>query len=373
MKRSIYLLLLILTACAPLTSFPTPTATPAPALTSTPVPTSTPANTPTPDAMHEVFDALQAEDINVEHRVDNPDLGWGLLVNGVDVPGAYFDEDGKNLHILVGDNEINVPADQAAGRLFVSEDGVLGLKGEDGGTVAAFGPQLTTEALAGKWFTESEVIGTPDSPIFIGDDIQDHYDFLHAEKVFLKPFPADTYYPDPSKIVRDYYRLKAGDPSTDFTGETPFGKLAPEDLDKSPFKTPVNCKILKGPLGYLVVTSEQIYDPSNPKKIQRLSFVGAGNYKTLAEAQKAAKDFSHWQKNGYILLPNHFNMVKDVFDKFPWGKNILYFLKQQGYSDSDGNIDNGRIWGLVDKWLNNGQISPELEEVLLLTTTRYIR
>lgn len=359
---------LILTACAPLTSFPT--ATPTPGLTSTPVPTSTPTPTPTPDAMHQAFDALQAEGIHVEHRVDNPALGWGLLVNGVEIPNAYFDEDGKMFHLSVGNEDFNLSAELVADRLSVSEDGVLAFKGEDGTTVAGFGPQLTTETLVGKWFTESEVIGTPDSPIFIGDDIQDHYDFLHAEKVFLEPFPADTYYPDPSKIVKDYFDTKATDPANDFSWKTPFGKLAPEDLDRSPFKTPVNCLILKSPHGYTPVIREQIYDPSNPNNIQRLSFVSAGNYKTLAEAQEAAKNFYHWQKNGYIMLPGGFNI--DIV-RHDWGKNLFYFLKQQGYSDSDGNIDYGRIQKMVDKWLSSGQISPELEEVLLLFTTRHIR
>lgn len=367
MKKTICLLFLLLTACTAITSIPTATPTAIPP-TFSPTIEPTPTLTSTPDAITRVLNDLQKDGINASHE----DSLWILSFSGVEIPNAALNENGFT--IQTKDGEINIPLSEMSERV-ENVEGSLVVKDSSGKALAGWNPTLTTENLAGKWFTESEAIGTPDSPIFIGDDIQDHRDYLKAEKLFLTPFPTDVYYPEQSKIVKNYYDSKATDPADDFSWQTPFGKLSPEDLDKSPFKTPANLKIIQGPHGFMLIISEQVYDPSDPKHIQELSLVDEMDYATLEEAQKAAKQYSYWQKNGYILLPLYGVMRTDALKKYPaWGKNLLYFLGELGYVDSAGNVETSRFWEMVvDEWLSSGRISPELEEAFILPCGLYIR
>jgi hypothetical protein len=124
----------LLISCYPslATQSASPTSSPAPAPTLTPLPTSS----PTPDPLQPIFDALQAEGINVSHE----DGVWQLKIGELDVPGAFFDEDGEGLHITDGEKQIDIPVIVAAHRLEINADGLLLLNDGKGVNIGMFNP-----------------------------------------------------------------------------------------------------------------------------------------------------------------------------------------------------------------------------------------
>jgi hypothetical protein len=132
---SVVLTLSFLASCSPAIEFRA-AATASVTITPTSNATDTPVPTPTPDAMDLAFDLLQGEGINVSHE----DGVWQLKIGELDVPGAFFDEDGTALHILLGDKQIDIPVDAAGERLELNADGVLLLYDETGLVIAVFDP-----------------------------------------------------------------------------------------------------------------------------------------------------------------------------------------------------------------------------------------
>jgi hypothetical protein len=79
---------------------------------------------------------LQAEGINVSHE----DGVWQLKIGELDVPGAFFDEDGEGLHITDGEKQIDIPVEDAADRLQINADGLLLLNDGKGVNIGMFNP-----------------------------------------------------------------------------------------------------------------------------------------------------------------------------------------------------------------------------------------
>lgn len=304
-----------------------------------------------------------------------------MIVGGVEVPNAHFDENGQAFHIQIGDELMNIPASEVPDRLRTTEDGVLVFMDAGGNAIAGFGPNITAEKLAGRWFVESEVIGTAENPVVIGNTWQSYIDWIGAEKIFYDPFPEDVYYPESDKIWRDYATNEGyedAEANGGFSGYSPFGLLPRAELWRSPFRHGVNYKILEpneedGRTSYTLIEAEQVLDPADRLHIQELNYVNLSEvYKTLEEAIRAAKRHSYYSGEGFYMLPAYYHMHRDFLEKYPRLENNFLFLEEFGYLTPDGEVDQARLEAMVMDMLETGHISPEMERLWWLSAYKTI-
>jgi hypothetical protein len=87
---------------------------------------------------------------------------WRLKIGQLDVPGAFFDEDGEGLHITDGEKQIDIPVEDAADRLQINADGLLLLNDGKGVNIGMFNPAAPE---AGWMFFDEYKISGPEAPL----------------------------------------------------------------------------------------------------------------------------------------------------------------------------------------------------------------
>lgn len=125
MKRAfLFLYITITVACSPAQAFSTPA----------PTPISPPTPTNTPDPFGSIIPAFSSKGIEVV--VEGDGKGY-LFIAGVNIPNIFFDESGQFLHIQQGEQKVQIPVEDAAGRLEL-KGGLLILYDETGFPQAVF-------------------------------------------------------------------------------------------------------------------------------------------------------------------------------------------------------------------------------------------
>jgi hypothetical protein len=360
MMKAICLLSLLLAACTAGVSVPTSTST---VMLLPPSPTIQPSATP--DPFQPIIDVLQEEGITVEHRVGNADGGWGLIVDGVDVPAAYFDEDGQAFHIQIGDELLDIPPDEAADRLRTTEDGVLVVMDKEGNAIAAFGPQLQTEKWNGRWISESEIMQADGMVVL--ENYEEYFELVSPlEGLFVGGFPDSAYMTEGG--YKDYDHggvVLKGDKNTRY----PLGTR--EDLSTSPFRF-VNQIVVKVDDYYACIVTQAVKNIDD--SVSRMHFAGMAS--SVDECRNVFKGLRSGadgiEDGGEYLLPNY-SFSKDALYRYKWARVFRDFYKmyhaRYDYIDEDGHPNPAYLKDLVDIWFADRILPEEFEEILFFGST----
>jgi hypothetical protein len=263
--RHILILTLVfsLSACAapsvvptltlPATLTPPPTKTPSPFPTSTETPTAT--EIPVPAELKNLPPGVTAE--------SNGDGTWKITLksgNQTEALGTFNPATGFSIAFSDG-STTNIKAEEV-GSFQAGKDSPFQIYNKTGDKIT-----YAYDAENKVWIDAATVLQSdktnPDNYIKIQtwDDLEK---LARLEKMVLPPFPDNTYWPDPSKIIADYNNTKINnDRQADFNWYHALGRL--DDLTKSPFRF-VNFSFLpkgEGRPSDVYIITEQVYNPDD--------------------------------------------------------------------------------------------------------------
>lgn len=328
----IVLVIFLLTSCAP--AQPAPTQTPLPISTFTPQPTATLTPTPTPNPLFDVIDELQRRGINVIHENDQ----WILKLGEIEVPDAYFDENGQTLHIQTKNAKINIPVDQVLERVNVVYEAIV-VDNASGNHTAVYDPSLATEKWSRRWVTKSETIWEDriNAKGYINVNTWSELDELREiARLLSDDFPPNAYLPPLENIFVDYEKSfrKAEDLKGEFNQYNPFGIRS--DASTSPFMW-VNFVLLlpnedEGRNYYACIAMEAVLNIDRSKGILQIGSAG-----------KTPEECSGWMRGsmgeGDGSLQGNYSLPEYDWDLGTWGKGGWW----------DIHVDNYRYLGILKR------------------------
>ena len=275
--------------------------------------------------------------------VRNPDGTWGYGVRtGADVtPVPDLTVDASGAHFILDGVRIDIPASTIKDRIQVGQSGALQIYNEAGTAI-----NYAYDTKNSEWVEASKVI-QPDiyhEENFIKVNSEDELqEIFRLEKMFLLPFPSDTYWPDK--------------PDTNYEGNgvdgAPLGHLV--DLSKSPTRLGVN----NISWGDMVIITEQVYNHADGT----FSCLHIGDLVEYFESDSIQ----------YMNSPKDYLMPAYRFAGDPHTYAIIrkplfdYLAKKGYYTYFDWDLP--KIKNLVKDWLTGGKVPFELENIILYYQT----
>ena len=316
-------------------TLPPPTAASASSETSSPTPTETP--TPAPES-------LLPQEVKEKFEQAGIDL--------TDMTNAKYNKDG--LHITLESDEVIVLTNaELEKNIYLGQDNVLQYRDEANQNVLyAFDKETQTFLESSRYIQKDKT--DPEKYIQVKN-----WDELFAlwakEKMFLIPFnPKNTYFPPLDKIYREYdtpqNRVYFSGLDKEFNIARPFG-IVPDDMD-SPIKYVNHIRIqnTSGEVeGYIV--SQQVFNPDD------------GSFSVLHAYTHAIQAIN--QNTNYILLPQLF--LEDP--SYHASKYLIDYYRKNNLLEPKGQIP--VIVNLTNKWLDEGHIPAELENIPFYFVYKY--
>jgi len=262
------------------------------------------------------------------------------------IPKDSYQYDASGLHIKVAQGQVvDIPQDQITERLKSGFYSPVQIYDETGSSIlAAYDPENKA------WVARESVIQSDmnDTEHFIRADSEAALqEIFRKEKMFLLPFPEDTYWPDAQTLVVDY-----GKPV--FVAH-PLGELKDYET-RAPLRNGVNFMLWNNN----VVYSEQVYNPSD-KTFSCFHF-----FTSIYVFENYYKNFIDADHRNYSL-PLYYMKVPSQYTSQE--KDQINYYLQKGFYTPGGNTF-PEIKKLVHDWLTAGKVPEELEKIPLFITTR---
>jgi hypothetical protein len=317
-----------MTNAIPGTSTPISTVTAEPTLTLT-------LDIPIPSGLLSVPEGYSAV-----HNADS--WGYGAKNSTEVVPIPNLTVDASGAHFAFNGNSVDIPATSIGDRIKVGQEGALQIYNEQLSAI-----DYAWDTKNNRWVEASSVI-QPDryntEQVAVTDTDEELFEEYRLEKMFMLPFPADTYWPDPTQLDMHYGDLNV-------KNGRPFGHLA--DVSKSPFRLLVNHFKWKD----MVMMTEQVYNPAD-NTFSSIHFPRPGdNYKGYLTLVS---------RPGAFLMPMYALEIPDQYTNgFP---TQMAYLAEKGYY-SYGSNTLPKIRSLGVSWLTEKKVPEELEELPLLSQT----
>jgi hypothetical protein len=359
MRRLLFVSLVIFisittAACGPGKLFgPTFTLTPTNTLTPTSTPTLTPTLIPSPTSIPvpEGFNNLPEGFVPI--RNENGTWGVGIDQTGQTEAIPNFSVDNTGARLVLNDITVDIPTNEIQDRIKVGQEGVLQIYNEQKTAI-----DYAYDEENKVWIKASDVLQpdykNPENYIHLQtwDDLKK---LARLQEMILTPFPTDTFSWLSDKVILNYQDSSINrDPTADYAYWRPLGVL--EDVSKSPFKI-VSYSLLEKGEGIsrvVYIITVQVYNTDN------------GSYSTMQYVIDWLDSDRFISYASSINPDEYFLPALELIPLAPSHRSlypVVDYLLDHGYLESDGSRPKTKT--LVDQWLTNGHVPPELGNIPL--------